>query len=122
MAKILLIEDEPISRKLVTVCLSQYEVATAETLAEAREQLKKQKFDLILLDLQLPDGDGFSFLSELQSGPAGGQARVILLTAKSLPSDKAKGLALGADDYVVKPFDPTAFKTQIEAQLQRRSE
>lgn len=121
MAKILLVEDEKSNQAIVKACLSQNEISIAGTLAEARDLLGAQSWDLILLDLNLPDGSGLNFMIELQS-TLEQQSRPILalFTSKAEATDKVAGYSMGADEYITKPIEPLVFKAQIEALLRRR--
>lgn len=117
--KILLVDDEPELRKLVIDILSDdgftniIDVGTFQTgLSSAR----REKPDLAILDVMLPDGDGFSLMKELQTFT---DIPVIFLTAKDEAADKLAGLGLGADDYVVKPFLPQELLLRIHAVLRR---
>jgi DNA-binding response OmpR family regulator len=120
VARILLIEDEVINQKIVSACLAEHEISISGSLESARTTLLQQTFDLILLDVKLPDGDGFSFLLELQSQVMEDGVPVILLTGKTEAADKVTGYSLGADDYITKPLDPIVFKARIESKLRKR--
>jgi len=97
---------------------SGYEVLTASNGLEALEQAQAQEPDLIVLDLVMPKMDGFEALKELRSFSA---VPVIILTAKGADSDRIKGLKLGADDYLPKPFNPDELVARIDA-VRRRLE
>lgn len=120
MASILLVEDELSNQRIVGACLAQHEIVMASTLKDARRFIAEKSFDLIILDVQLPDGDGFSFLVELQSLPATQNTTTVMLTGKTESSDKVTGYSLGADDYITKPIDTVVFKARIEAKLRKR--
>jgi two-component system phosphate regulon response regulator PhoB len=80
------------------------------------------QFDLILIDIMLPDGDGFKLCANIQSGTYGfneDETSVVFLTAKGEISDKVLGFSLGADDYIVKPFDPIELKARVQARLKK---
>ncbi len=93
-----------------------YEVLTARNGLEALEQTQAQEPDLIVLDLLMPRMDGFEMLKELRSFSA---VPVIILSAKGADVDKIKGLGLGADDYLPKPFNPDELVARIEAVKRR---
>lgn len=97
---------------------SGYKVLTATNGVEALEQTQAQEPDLIVLDLLMPKMDGFDTLKELRSFSA---VPVIILTARGADADKIKGLKLGADDYLPKPFNPDELVARIEA-VRRRLE
>jgi DNA-binding response OmpR family regulator len=90
-----------------------YEVLTAENLAGAREHLSKQTPDAVVLDIMLPDGLGLDLLAELRE--RGCKTPVLLLTAWDKPYDVARGLRLGANDYLSKPFEYEVLLARIEA-------
>lgn len=118
MKKILLIEDDHALAMGTTYTLKNegYEVIPAGNLAEAREKIKEA--DLILLDVMLPDGDGFSFLEEMNE--KGIDTPVIFCTAVGDESNIVRGLDLGADDYVSKPFRVKELLSRIAAVLRRQ--
>jgi two-component system KDP operon response regulator KdpE len=116
---ILLVDDE---ERILTFLktklrLLKYEVILASNGLEALEQVKGQDPDLIVLDVMLPKMDGFSTLKELRTFSS---VPVIMLSARGDASDKIKGLELGADDYLNKPFNPDELVARIEA-IRRRS-
>lgn len=114
---ILIVEDEaPILYTLKeALLLSNYQTSTAQTLKEAEKALSLQP-DLILLDLNLPDGQGFSFCEKVCSQQ---QIPIIMLTALDEDADVIRGLDLGADDYVTKPFKLAVLLSRISAVLRR---
>jgi len=108
MAKrILLAEDDPQIARLVSFKLEKegYEVACAEDGEKALVAIKDGHFDLILLDIMMPVIDGFQILERLKGDPALRDIPVIMLTAKGQEQDILAGQAIGADDYIVKPFN-----------------
>ncbi len=118
MNRILLIDDAPEIRELVKSVLSDdYLVVEATSLAEASTEISKENTDLILLDVMLPDGNGFNFCATIKQEPAHKNIPVIFLTGKSDTSDKVLGFSLGAEDYLPKPFDPLELKSRVQARL-----
>ncbi|MCL1904354.1 MAG: response regulator transcription factor [Oscillospiraceae bacterium] len=106
MKTLLYIEDEITVLKNVskTLTANNYHVFTAENLEQAREHLyNQQKIDAIILDIMLPDGNGLDLLRELRE--SGSKIPIIMLTAWGEPQDVKRGLKLGANDYMSKPFD-----------------
>ena len=93
-----------------------YEVVVAATLAQARFQLEEHSPDLILLDVMMPDGSGFSFCTELRQKT---NAPIIFLTCRDENESVVKGLLQGADDYVTKPYDLDVLAARVGAQLRR---
>jgi DNA-binding response OmpR family regulator len=118
--RILVVDDEKRILNFLKTKLkaSGYEVLTASSGFEALEQAQAQEPDMILLDILMPKKDGFETLKELRSFSS---APVIILSAKGADIDKIKGLGLGADDYLPKPFNPDELIARIEA-VKRRIE
>ena len=105
MQTILCIEDaEEVQIVVRRTFANMYHVIPAKSLSEAYEKIKTRSIDLILLDLNLPDGDGFQFFNYLIENYAFNQIPVIILTTKNLIQDKIMGFHLGAEDYIVKPL------------------
>lgn len=119
MKQILLIEDDYALAMGTTYTLKAegYEVGHAKNLAEARKLLSTNDYSLILLDVMLPDGDGFSYLEELSQN--GNTTPVIFCTAVGDESNIVRGLDLGADDYVTKPYRVKELLSRIAAVLRR---
>ncbi len=117
---ILLVDDEERILNFLRSKLkaSGYEVFTASNGVEALEQVRAQEPDLVVLDLLMPKMDGFETLKELRSFST---VPVIILSARGADADKIKGLSLGADDYLPKPFNPDELAARIEA-VRRRLE
>jgi len=116
--RVLVVDDEPRILKFLEVKLkaSGYGVLTADSGAEALEQVEAQEPDLVVLDVLMPKKDGFETLRELR---ASSSVPVIILSAKDADTDKVKGLKLGADDYLAKPFSPDELVARIEAVRRR---
>ena len=119
--KILIIEDEPDIRKTLEYNISRegYEVISASSLSEARQNLESSSFSLLLLDLMLPDGSGLDLFRELKQDKSKSSMPVIILTAKDDEVDKVVGFELGADDYVTKPFSVRELILRVKAVLKR---
>ncbi len=121
MACIYLVEDEDAIREAVMgyLQLVDYEVSGFGNLADAREAIATHPPDLILMDVNLPDGDGFLFAKELlakQSIP------LIFISGRESESDRITGFEVGGDDYIIKPFSPKELVLRIAAILKRTSE
>jgi len=118
---VLVVDDEPNIRELVQVALQFHgcAVTTAATGKDALRQAETERPDLILLDVVLPDLDGFEVCRRLRSG--GNEVPVIFLTARDTSSDTVTGLALGGDDYVTKPFSVESLVARVRAVLRRVS-
>lgn len=118
--KLLVVEDDPPLQAALLRLLGQWGYATeqASTAAEALGWLERELFDLVLLDLGLPDRDGLSLCRQLRRLPCH-QPLVLMLTARDARLDKVRGFEEGADDYVVKPFDPELLRVRLRALLRR---
>lgn len=117
MKRILIVEDEELIANLVEMNLAAegYHCVCAFDGKEAADLMEKEKFDLILLDIMLPEIDGYELLEYVK--PLG--VPVIFLTAKNEVEDRIKGLKLGADDYISKPFQIGELLARVEAVLRR---
>jgi pilus assembly protein CpaE len=106
--RILLIDDEPLYQKMISRALEkeQYELKYAQTGQEGLATIPSYKPETIILDLQLPDMNGFDILQRIRRDPNFSHIPVIFVTAQNLLEDKLKAFDLGADDYLVKPFQP----------------
>jgi diguanylate cyclase (GGDEF)-like protein len=104
--KVLIIEDHPDQRDLLAIVLQRegYQVATAANGVEALEQLERDNFQIVLSDIMMPKMDGFELIKNIRSNPALKAIYVILITARIQDGDRVRGLDLGADDYITKPF------------------
>lgn len=119
--RVLVVDDEPNIRELVQVALKFHgcSVSTAANGREAMRQAEVTRPDLIVLDVLLPDIDGFEVCRRLRA--AGNEVPVIFLTARDTSSDTVTGLAIGGDDYVTKPFSVEALVARVRAVLRRAS-
>ncbi len=117
--KILVVEDDRIFNTTLCYNLSAdgYEVSSALNKRIAEQLCRKQEYDLIVLDVNLPDGSGFDFCRDVKKQYP--KTAVIFLTANDMESDMLKGYELGADDYVAKPFSMSVFKKKAAAMLHR---
>lgn len=118
--KILIVEDEPHLRELTRKSLEKerYLVETAADYHSALLKIEDYEYDCILLDLMLPDGNGLSLLKTLKE--LGKGASVIILSARDAIEDKVKGLDLGADDYLSKPYHMSELSARIKSVLRRK--
>ncbi|MEE8449609.1 MAG: response regulator [Thermodesulfobacteriota bacterium] len=120
--QVLSIEGEPDIRKLLSLSLNykgRYEVITAENGTVGLEEAKKRKFDCILMDSLMPVMDGYQTCKRLKRNSQTKDIPVIFLTAQTQQKEIEKGMALGAVDYLLKPFDPMKLPDQIEQILAR---
>ena len=121
---ILIADNEPDILRFVEVNLrlEGFDVVVAHDGAEALERARQLRPQLILLDVMMPSIDGYEVCRRLRADPRTSQVPVIFLTAKSLVADKVTGLTAGADDYVLKPFDPIELIARVRTTLQRAAE
>ncbi len=120
MAHIFLIEDNDTLREAVSgyLQLADHRVTAWEALAGVKEAVIEQKPDLLLMDVMLPDGDGFIFVKELRQKS---DVPVIFMSARESESDRITGFEIGGDDYIVKPFSPRELVLRVGAVLKRVS-
>lgn len=118
MQTILIVEDDTMmnSGLCYNLQLDQYKVVSAQNASEAIERVKSNKFDLAVLDVNLPDRNGFDLCKDIKLVQ---DIPVIFLTARDLESDVMKGFELGADDYITKPFSVNIFRKKVSAVLRR---
>jgi two-component system, OmpR family, response regulator RegX3 len=116
--RILLVEDEATISEPLAESLGRdgFEAEVAATLADAREAIRREPPDLVLLDVMLPDGDGRDLAREIRQGS---DVPIVMLTARGEEIDRVLGLELGADDYVVKPFSSRELTARIRAVMRR---
>src|SRR5262245_45619188 len=115
--KILIVDDDPDIRRLVETVLERegFMVDSAASSADFFKLLPHLRPELVVLDLQLPDEDGFGIVKKLRSNPATAGLPVVMLTVQSVDSYKIAGLEIGADDYIVKPFNQGEFVARLKA-------
>lgn len=117
----LLEDDQTLGRGIVMALEAPGRTVTlAGTLQEGRAVLARERFDLLILDINLPDGSGLELLRQLRA--AGNSTPVILLTANDLELDEVTGLEAGADDYITKPFSLAVLRARVATQLRRRAQ
>ncbi len=122
--KVLVVDDETDLLDLISYNLSKegYEVSTASDGGEALSEIRKRRFDLVVLDLMLPGIQGMELCRILRSDPKTETIPIIMLTAKGEEVDRVLGLEMGADDYITKPFSPRELIARIKAVLRRTGE
>lgn len=118
--KVLIIEDSAQIVEAVSLCIQlrwpEAIIASAVEGNQGLSLLKRESFDLVILDINLPDIDGFEVLKQIR---ASSDVPIIILTVRGREDDQAKGLELGADDYIVKPFRPKDLIARVNAVLRR---
>jgi two-component system phosphate regulon response regulator PhoB len=119
--RILVVDDEPDITALVAYHLAKagYRVSTAARGPEALKAATEERPDVMILDLMLPGMSGYDVLAELRAKPETRDIGVILLTARKQEADRIRGLTLGADDYLTKPFSPAELTLRVGAVLRR---
>jgi DNA-binding response OmpR family regulator len=116
-ARLLVVDDEPTILELLAGSLryAGFDVVTAASGMEALRAAAASRPDLILLDVMMPDGDGFEIVRQMRSG--GAQIPIIFLTARSAVGERVAGLTLGGDDYITKPFSPRELVARVRSVL-----
>lgn len=121
--RLLIVDDEPELVRVLALVLQRegYAVNGAMTAAEATDKLGLNAYDLVLLDVNLPDGTGFELARAIrtQALPLAGTPRILMVTARGRMADRVTGLDVGADDYLVKPFAVAELTARIRALLRR---
>jgi DNA-binding response OmpR family regulator len=119
MAKILLVDDHPDIVRLLEISLKAegHEIVTARNGVEALEAVNRDRPDLMILDVVMPELDGYRVLSRIRSSPALRDMVIVMLTVRDQPGDVALGLDLGADFYLSKPFRPTEITSLVRRVL-----
>ncbi|MDY6878383.1 MAG: hybrid sensor histidine kinase/response regulator [Chloroflexota bacterium] len=112
---ILVVDDQPFIRRSLSLALRRagYQVSDAVNGAEGLEQIRAQRPGLVFLDLMMPVMDGFEACRRVRADPALANTRIIMLTAKGEALDEERGLALGVDEYITKPFSPSAVVSRV---------
>ena len=121
---VLVVDDDPDVARFVEVNLRSagYDVSVAGNGEEALERAVELRPDLVLLDVMMPKMDGFEVAQRLRRDSRTSSSSIIMLTAKALSSDKVLGLSSGADDYIIKPFDPVELLARVKGTLRRARE
>ena len=119
MKHIFLLEDDETLGRGIAMALTGTDISVTyrSTLTMARETLAEERFDLLILDVNLPDGSGLDLLRQVRTN--GDSTPVILLTANDLELDEVTGLEAGADDYITKPFSLAVLRARVNTQLRR---
>jgi diguanylate cyclase (GGDEF)-like protein len=122
--QILVVDDDPDIARFVEVNLRSagYDVSVASDGEEALDRASELRPDLVLLDVMMPRIDGFEVAQRLRRNPQTANTSIIMLTAKALSTDKVLGLTAGADDYIIKPFDPIELLARVKGTLRRARE
>lgn len=118
-ARVLIVDDEPEIGRILAVILrgAGFEVTAVDGGRAALEHLAASATDLVLLDVTMPELDGFETLRRIREAPATARLPVLMLTANAGAADRARAESLGADDFIAKPFDPAEVVERIHARL-----
>ena len=116
MVKVLAVDDDPTILRLLQVNLEMdgHEVHTANDGAEAIEQVREVQPEVLLLDVMMPQLDGWQVCEALRADPANDDLPIVFLSARAQETDLARGTSVGADAYITKPFDPLTLVELIE--------
>ncbi len=120
-ARLLLLEDDPAIARTVAYALERDGLTVTHSLLvhDARKQLQRARFDLLVLDVGLPDGSGLDLLRDVRNAAPTAALPVLMLSAHGEEIDRVLGLELGADDYLTKPFSPRELAARVKALLRR---
>lgn len=119
-SSILCIDDDPTIQLLVAAALKDYNVIPAYTISEAEKALNKFHFNALLIDVQLPDGDGLRFLAKLYQDESYHRTPALIFSNHNEISNKVMAFALGAEDFIAKPFDPLELKARVAAKIRKQ--
>ncbi len=117
--RVLVVDDEPFIMRSLTFVLKRagFEVLEAHDGEEAIEVVRREQPDLVFLDVMMPKKNGYEVLEEIRSADELESCRIIMLTAKGQDSDREKGMAMGVDEYMTKPFSPSKIVERAKAIL-----
>lgn len=117
--QILIVEDSPEYSAIISRTLGDHGLSQCTSAGEASTLIKNKNFDLFIIDINLPDRDGFTLLSEIRTSPETASVPVLMLTGRKEITDKVTAFSLGADDYLTKPFDPLELRARVESKLKK---
>jgi DNA-binding response OmpR family regulator len=119
-SKILSIEDDPTMQLLIEGSLADYQVVQARSIKEAEALLPTGDFEAVLLDIELPDGDGLKFYAKLSHDQKLKSIPVLVLSGHAEISNKLVAFSIGAEDFIAKPFDPLELSARVHSKIQKR--
>jgi two-component system phosphate regulon response regulator PhoB len=120
MWKILLVEESvDVAERVATALGDDFDVTTVGTAFAARECAVQTRFDLVILDVSLPDGDGFDLCRSFQEDPLSSDTAIVFLSARSDTEERIAAFSVGADDYLEQPFDRRELRARVMARLRR---
>ncbi|HIC94565.1 MAG TPA: response regulator [Anaerolineae bacterium] len=117
--KILVVDDSPFIVRSLAFILKKhgYEIVTATDGEEALAKIREERPDLVFLDVMMPEKDGYEVCREVRGNPEMGNPYIIMLTARGQEADRERGLRLGADEFMTKPFSPSQVIERVKAVL-----
>lgn len=118
--KVLCLDDDETTQAVVASCLTDFHVVKSLSVKEAEEQIKHHEFVGLLIDIQLPDGDGLRFLNQFYNEPKNRKVPVLVLSEHFEIANKVMAFTLGAEDFISKPFDPIELNVRLSAKVSRR--
>lgn len=121
-SKVLCIEDDLTIQALVKASLPEYDVISARTIKDAALAMRQNQFSALVVDIQLPDGDGLRFIGELAQASETNGVPAIVLSHHDVISNKVMAFSLGAEDFIGKPFDPIELRARVTAKIRRREQ
>jgi len=117
--KILIVEDEKNIANAHSIILKDYKLFFAENGEEALSLAEKHRPDLVVLDLMLPKRNGYDVCFHMRQHPKLKDTKIVMVTAKTMTSDEEKGMFVGADHYIKKPFEPNELRTAVSSLLSK---
>jgi DNA-binding response OmpR family regulator len=120
LPRVLVVEDDPVLSRAISISFQKYlgvDVAVAANAHRAIEIVETRWVDLVCLDLMLPDASGFSVFEHIRRSPGLRNLPVVVMSGRALPEDRARALELGAESYLVKPFQISALRARVAALL-----
>ena len=118
-SRILSIEDDVTIQVLIEQSLKEFLVVSVSTLKQAQDEILKSEFDALLIDIELPDGDGLRFYTKISQDQKYKKIPAIFLTGQIDVSTKLMAFSMGADDYVTKPFDPLELNARVTSKIKK---
>lgn len=119
---ILIVEDNDVESAILRTTLQHVgELVFVGTVQQAEQALTTNSFSMVITDVNLPDGDGFTLIKKIRADHKTSDTPVFVLTGRTAVDDRVAGFALGADDYVMKPFEPTELAARVTRKLKRRA-
>lgn len=120
MNHILCIEDDLTMQALVKASLPAFVVHSVGTIAEAKALIRQRRYSALVIDIQLPDGDGLRFATDVRSDENFDETPLFILSGQDQIANKVMAFTFGAEDFIAKPFDPIEFRARIESKIKRK--